>query len=964
MAAGWRTGSTLVQRMLSRDCFVWGEPYGQGGLLDSVGDLLRRFSDFWPEDAFFYQPQNDESRTNKFIANLYPPPLSLLDAYIHFFETLFAQPARSAGMDRWGVKTVRLVADHAYFFRWLFPKARFLFLTRNPYDAFRSYYTISKRRNVRWFDRWPDQPVTSEYFARHWVRLTASFREHAETLDAKFLRYEDLVSGDIDLGEIEEYLGLTLAREALATNPGAFPLPDDRLAEGLYNEIANHVEPLAQSLGYVPGDKKRPVKTQATASAVELDSETQTLFENALAAQQKGDATKAEEGYREILDREPNHAGAWHFRGVLRLTEGDLATAREHIERALSLCDTKPVYWNNYGAVLKETGQLREAEVALHRALELNKNYADAWANLGHVQELLELPAKRVERSYRNALKLAPDHVDANFRLADFLLAAAQHDDAVEQYRHAIELAPNRPGATQCLFKALIAAHRWKEAEEIAQSALARNPTDLENHLALATVRSGQEDFDGLKDTCRTIVGFGRHPPIWRWRHLGTCPPVFPDEDAIDEYWTRLRGELAEALAEPIYLDWRTLPQHGFTPSFNLPHHGRCCRDVREMIAGRFESAFPNPQFRARNGRPVRVGFLITAGHEGGFIRGMSGVAARLDRRFEVVVFCCPAAMKRLQKTIRRHDVRCVPLPSQFDQMVETVRAAECDILYLWKVGPDPVSYFLGMARLAPVQCTSSGCHGTTGVHAIDYYLSSPLMESPDRTVDSASHYTERLFLFDTFTMFQSRQPRPDDVSRSEFDLPEHGAIYFCPHRLAKYCPAFDRYLREILEQDTSGHVVLLAGRNEHGRDLLRQRMRQNLGEAPFRRVHLLGSLDVPSYYRLFRLATLVLDTPVYASSLTAYDAFSAGVPVLTESGPLAVQNYATGLYRCIEMTRELVAQGREDFVRRAVAIGTNPERREYLAQQITERSDVVFDDVRVIDEYERFFDTVLFQHM
>jgi hypothetical protein len=96
--------------MLSQDCLMWGEPYGQGGLIDSAADLLRRIKDFWPDESFFFRGQDAKSRVKEFVANLYPPPVTVLNSYVRFFEGLFSDPAKSAGVERWGVKTVRLSA--------------------------------------------------------------------------------------------------------------------------------------------------------------------------------------------------------------------------------------------------------------------------------------------------------------------------------------------------------------------------------------------------------------------------------------------------------------------------------------------------------------------------------------------------------------------------------------------------------------------------------------------------------------------------------------------------------------------------------------------------------------------------------------------------------------------------------------------------------------------------------------
>ena len=50
LAAGWRSGSTLLQRILLRKCLVWGEPYGLSGFIARMAESLESFSANWPEE--------------------------------------------------------------------------------------------------------------------------------------------------------------------------------------------------------------------------------------------------------------------------------------------------------------------------------------------------------------------------------------------------------------------------------------------------------------------------------------------------------------------------------------------------------------------------------------------------------------------------------------------------------------------------------------------------------------------------------------------------------------------------------------------------------------------------------------------------------------------------------------------------------------------------------------------------
>ena len=250
LASGWRSGSTLLQRMLMPEAFIWGEPYGHSVLIDSLSEPLRAFTEAWPEPHFFHRGESGASLNERSIANLYPNPRALLDAHLSFFDRLFIQPARATGANRWGLKEVRLSVDHAVYLKWLFPKAKFLFLHRNPWDAYRSYAGWASA-GWQWFAKWPDSPLTLAMFASHWRQLAASFRDDHRTVDGLLAPYEELVSGNLD--RIEEYLGFRLSRDALKAKPAdGGPPPIQRIGEKELDELTREVEAVAATLGYKP----------------------------------------------------------------------------------------------------------------------------------------------------------------------------------------------------------------------------------------------------------------------------------------------------------------------------------------------------------------------------------------------------------------------------------------------------------------------------------------------------------------------------------------------------------------------------------------------------------------------------------------------------------------------------------------------------------------------------------------
>ena len=246
LAAGWRSGSTLLQRMLMRQCFIWGEPFGRAMPLDGLAQQLKAFTNGWPANAVFAIPERiaGADLSNEWVANLYPPMESLIEAHVGYFTTLFQTPAARLGFRRWGFKEVRLSADHAAYLRWLFPRARFVFLYRDPYACYRSFLALKVT-----YVRWPDQPIDSpERFGSHWQSLTEGFLQHADELGGKLVRYEDLCSSQFDEAGLNEYLGCDLDLGARAVKVGASRdvsvSPDD------WRRLREIVEPLATQLKY------------------------------------------------------------------------------------------------------------------------------------------------------------------------------------------------------------------------------------------------------------------------------------------------------------------------------------------------------------------------------------------------------------------------------------------------------------------------------------------------------------------------------------------------------------------------------------------------------------------------------------------------------------------------------------------------------------------------------------------
>ena len=183
LSAGARTGSTLVQRLITstRDALVWGEHDGQVlALLDDMERALRQCHDRGGARQF---QAFLESGPQAWIANMVPAPDDVRRGLRAFLEAAFGAPAAALGYRRWGFKEIRYGAAQALYLQGLYPDARFVFVVRRPADCLRSYM------GVPWYDHRPDA------FLARWVALATELDDVRGSLrHAVLVRFEDLAA--------------------------------------------------------------------------------------------------------------------------------------------------------------------------------------------------------------------------------------------------------------------------------------------------------------------------------------------------------------------------------------------------------------------------------------------------------------------------------------------------------------------------------------------------------------------------------------------------------------------------------------------------------------------------------------------------------------------------------------------------------------------------------------------------
>jgi predicted O-linked N-acetylglucosamine transferase (SPINDLY family) len=238
----------------------------------------------------------------------------------------------------------------------------------------------------------------------------------------------------------------------------------------------------------------------------------------------------------------------------------------------------------------------------------------------------------------------------------------------------------------------------------------------------------------------------------------------------------------------------------------------------------------------------------------------------------------------------------------------------------------------------------------------MDYFISNDLFE----TAGAAQHYSERLFLLrDLGSLAYYYRPRPPEVMkrREDFGLPAGANLYFCPQTLFKVHPEFDAMLAGILRADPRGRVVLIRSKVSSWVELLAARFRKAMPDVA-ERIVFVPAQDLGGFLNLLALADVVLDTLHFNGMNSSLESFSVGTPIVTLPTALQRGRHTAGMYRKMDFT-ECVAADADDYVRIAVKLGTEKDYRRYAGSEILRRNEVLFEDVRVVREFERcFFET------
>jgi len=552
-----------------------------------------------------------------------------------------------------------------------------------------------------------------------------------------------------------------------------------------------------------------------------------------LAAHRAEDLQRAEEIYRQVLQRDPENAEAQQLMGTLALQQGQYAEAAQHMTRATAA-------YARQMDLLQRQGRTPEAVELGRRVRDLSQVHAEVYCSWGsHLMQRRR--HAEAEAAFAQALAIKPDYPEAQFNLGSVLHLQGKLAEAAAALWRSLEQNGALAEAHYLLGVVLTALGRPGEAVASFEQALRHRPgyAAAQNGLGLAYQEQGR-----LEQAARAF------------------------------------GEALEADPGHVTAHSNLLFLHTYHRSRDSRWLFDECRRFYQVHGAAHEPAQPRFANSRQPNRRLRVGYLSPDLRSHVIASNLEPLLAAHDHdAVEVICYSSVTRPDEVTARLRGMADRWRDVAGVSDEnAAQKIRDDGVDVLVdlAWHTAD---SRMLVLARRpAPVQVAYLGAFATTGFPVVDYWITDRWLHPED----TPELHTERLYRLDRcFACYQAWPQAGEVVAR-----PQEGPLTFGSfNTLWKLNDQVVALWAEVLSR-VPGSVLLLKAKQltDEGRaDSVRQAFAKH-GVEPAR-LDLRGSVTMAEHYAMYGEVDVALDPFPFTGGVTTFDALWMGLPVITLAG-------------------------------------------------------------------------------
>ncbi|ADC62872.1 O-linked N-acetylglucosamine transferase, SPINDLY family protein [Allochromatium vinosum] len=409
-----------------------------------------------------------------------------------------------------------------------------------------------------------------------------------------------------------------------------------------------------------------------------------------LALFEQGRHADAEIKARLWTENYPHDAFGWKILGAILTTTQRHQEAVSVLKTALKLSPEDAECLNTLGAALEDEGRMEEAGVLYARAARQAPGFVAAFYNLAKLlQRLGRLDEARFY--FEHALSINPLHLKSLNNLGSLLRDLGCTQEALDCYRRALAIHPSQPEALTNLGNLLLSLGQLHEALECQQRAARLQPghPEILSNLGNALQHLGR--LDEALDVYRQAL------------------TIRPDDTSIHGKLLFTLNYHPDQSAEQIFSAYQAFDQRIGVP---------------------YRASWQPPASDRDPDRRLRIGYVSPDFRCHSIRHFLEPVLAHHDHQsFEITAYAELSQEDGLTAVYRRLVDRWVPTHGLSDDVLaERIRADGIDILIdlAGHTGGNRLGVFA--RRPTPVSVTWMGYGYTTGLSAIDYFLTDAIM--------------------------------------------------------------------------------------------------------------------------------------------------------------------------------------------------------------------------------------------
>ncbi|WP_342920338.1 tetratricopeptide repeat protein [Paraburkholderia unamae] len=527
----------------------------------------------------------------------------------------------------------------------------------------------------------------------------------------------------------------------------------------------------------------------------------------------------------------------------------------------------------------------RKLDAALKVARRLTEQFpahGECWIALVHVLQRTGNYPESVAAAER-AAALAPDNLVAQTMLADVLSLTRQPGRVEAHCRRALERFPESAALHRALGTALQATGRQAEGIAQVQRAVELAPDDALELDALGNLLSEHGQYDEAENAFRRALEIAPMQAATR-SNLLFCLMHKHDLDAASAFAEF--HEFAERHEAPLRASW--------------PQHTNDRNPTRQLRVGFVSGDLLN--------HPVAY-----------FFQSVVEQLAR-DKSLSLQIYSNYVVTDAFTQLIRQHADGWHQIFGMSDAAIaQKIRDDRIDILI-------DLSGHTGRNRLiafahkpAPVQVSWIGNPATTGLTAIDYYMSDRFVTPLEQF---ANQFSEKLVFLPALAPFK---PHPKAPDVNELPALKNGYVTFGSFsRLVKISPEVVALWSRVLRDVPNSRLLIGAISSTEQMSKLAAMFAHE--GADVSRVSFLQRKGIVDYLQQHQLVDVCLDPFPFAGSTTTMHALWMGVPTVTLPGVSMASRGSTGWLSHLGLEDAFVARDKDDYVSKCAALADDIE--------------------------------------